>query len=895
MNRLFSKNFIFVLPILLFISSCNKEDNITSNNEERFLFRATIDSSVVSTKTIHSYINKKLKTSWSPGDELAVYTHNKKYKAVQTGPITDGGHSSLFEIEGDPVFISGNEFEECTVCYPYQYNPNPGVYNSEYAKNYAKQTGKIEDLCNTDILIAKGKGLIKADGRIESFNFSPACSILRLPKDGFSLDYDFSGTITFTLYGDNVNVPFSAIQEKNIKFSTTFIHGKLQEDLYISFIPKDTQNDYVYYLDSDKGHHYEFYHNGLNLYKIYTISSAKHGFVQFGSDQFKNYCLEIADINKDGEVSYAEAEAVKAIDYRAPSNKAIETDLFKGIEHFKNIRSFLFTGNTLSRDTLRGLDFRSFNNLNTIIIKNANVFNINANGLPNLEYADLSLWLCSPTNSGTANPYPIVYNFAECKSLTSLILDTGNSDDIGKSLNPALKMKGCTSLKKLSLGLVNVLDIDKNYIFPELTELQFKKTITQLDIGKCKKLTKISLFGFLESHLDLSLLNNLQELNCTSSKRLEQLIVNNCKSLKTLTFRDISIIQELDISGCTGLTSILCENNVQLSKLDISGCTGLTNAVCRYNEQLLTLDVNGCISLDSLSCPANGLKTLNIKGLPALRYFDCWANKLTDLKVSDCNALMYIECGENQLTNLDINSCTALSILYCQANKLSCLNISNHTSLTELYCARNQLTNLDVSGCSSLKKVYCDENQLTNLDVSGCSALKDIWCNDNQLTNLNHRSNTALELLKCYNNKFTSLDINDFPALKYLYCEDNQLTTLDVSSCTLLEILRCHNNQIADLKLGKNNALKTLKCNDNKLTFLILEQSLRSLTKLYCENNQISGLDISEITSLTYLSAWPQTTNLNKLWIKKGMNTQFYSNTKKINPSDYGTEIIEID
>ncbi|MDE7456764.1 MAG: leucine-rich repeat domain-containing protein, partial [Prevotella sp.] len=60
--------------------------------------------------------------------------------------------------------------------------------------------------------------------------------------------------------------------------------------------------------------------------------------------------------------------------------------------------------------------------------------------------------------------------------------------------------------------------------------------------------------------------------------------------------------------------------------------------------------------------------------------------------------------------------------------------------------------------------------------------------------------------------------IEYFTALTWLYCNNNQLTVLDVSKNTALTKLYCSNNQLTVLDVSKNTALTELYCYNNQLT-----------------------------------------------------------------------------
>ncbi|MCR5534717.1 MAG: leucine-rich repeat protein [Bacteroidaceae bacterium] len=94
--------------------------------------------------------------------------------------------------------------------------------------------------------------------------------------------------------------------------------------------------------------------------------------------------------------------------------------------------------------------------------------------------------------------------------------------------------------------------------------------------------------------------------------------------------------------------------------------------------------------------------------------------------------------------------------------------------------------------------------------------------------------------------------IEYFTELTRLECNNNQLTTLDLSECSELYLLRCNNNQLTSLDVSQNTELKELQCNDNQLTTLNV-MGCTSLDKLYCSNNKLTALNVSGCDMLKYL------------------------------------------
>ena len=92
--------------------------------------------------------------------------------------------------------------------------------------------------------------------------------------------------------------------------------------------------------------------------------------------------------------------------------------------------------------------------------------------------------------------------------------------------------------------------------------------------------------------------------------------------------------------------------------------------------------------------------------------------------------------------------------------------------------------------------------------------------------------------------------IEAFTALTVLYCDNNQLTSLDVSSNTALTQLYCLENNLTSLDVSNNTSLLGLNCNYNQLISLDVNTAL---TELGCGINNLSSLDLSQNTNLTLL------------------------------------------
>lgn len=91
--------------------------------------------------------------------------------------------------------------------------------------------------------------------------------------------------------------------------------------------------------------------------------------------------------------------------------------------------------------------------------------------------------------------------------------------------------------------------------------------------------------------------------------------------------------------------------------------------------------------------------------------------------------------------------------------------------------------------------------------------------------------------------------IESFINLKRLRCGWNNLTSLDVSHNTELTYLGCDNNKLTKLDVSNNTALQELACFSNQLTKLDVSKNLL-LTHFTCGWNQLTSIDVSHNTAL---------------------------------------------
>ena len=468
---------------------------------------------------------------------------------------------------------------------------------------------------------------------------------------------------------------------------------------------------------------------------------------------------------------------------------------------------------------------------------------------------------------------------------------------------------------------------------------------------------------------------NLTSLNC----RDIGLTILNLNSNAAITYLNCSgnRLTDLNISSNTALTYLDC-NNSSLTSLNTSSNTALTYLKCNSNP-LTSLNLSSNTALTQLFCINNGLTSLNVSSNTALTLLNCSFNALTAIDVSSNTALTEFNCNNSSVLNFvnlrNGNNAALLLVNVSNTPNLTCIQVDNIANATgyrdwikpaaakySLNCACTPLSStFTVSACNTYtwvakgNKVYtannttdtivvvnanrCDSIVTLNLTIlpnytitasagnngSISNASATAVCSGNNQTYTitpnsgfgidsvivdgafvgkaatytfsnviaNHTirasfvcivtildanfkaaliANTLINtngdaeiqcseaiaftgLLNLNRKNITDLTgIAAFVNMDSLDCSINNLSSLNLSSNTKLTYLNCGNNQLASLNISDLTALKYLVCSKNNNLTTLNLSSNTALTYLDCNDNKLTSLNLSSNTALTYLN-----------------------------------------
>lgn len=198
---------------------------------------------------------------------------------------------------------------------------------------------------------------------------------------------------------------------------------------------------------------------------------------------------------------------------------------------------------------------------------------------------------------------------------------------------------------------------------------------------------------------------------------------------------------------------------------------------------------------------------------------------------------------DGSITFTDINLITDIDLPTAGVTTITDLTgIRSFPKLKNLYCQDNALTGtLDVSGLDKLTNLYCYNNTgLTALDLTGCKVIYHI---------------------KAYACALISLDVSlattqltDPTRLRYVYVNDNVLESINVTGNTGIQRLDCFNNNLTSLDVSGFTTLTYLRFQNNSITGSIDISGNLNLEKLGAYSNDLTNIDLGAIpyTSFSY-------------------------------------------
>jgi Leucine-rich repeat (LRR) protein len=426
--------------------------------------------------------------------------------------------------------------------------------------------------------------------------------------------------------------------------------------------------------------------------------------------------------------------------------------------------------------------------------------------------------------------------------------------------------------------------------------------ISVLDLQSNANLSQLQCQSNLLEFLDLSNNSNLTELQCQSNQLLSMDVKNgNNESITLFDARSNPMLTCIAVDdeaySATTWTNVDSE-----SLFNEQGCAVVYIPDPAFKAALLantSINTNSDAEIQYSEAAAftgmmdvHALGISDMTGLEAftgLSGLDCSSNLLNELDVASNELLEQLDCAGNQLSRLAVRSNSLLTNLNCESNVLELLDLRENIALTELRSQSNQLNSLDIRNGANQSITHFDARDnppLTCITVDDASYSAAEWSQvdagaifsesscivyipdakfkaalvGNSSVNSNGDEEIQISEAEAYGATLflfhreiiDMTGLEAFTSLTSLFCNGNQLTGLDVSANTALEYLNCSSNHLRTLNVHGSAALVELDCQSNQLSVMDLGSNI-ALQDLDCSSNRLIGLDVRSNTALRHL------------------------------------------
>ncbi|QSE99252.1 BspA family leucine-rich repeat surface protein [Fulvivirga lutea] len=442
-------------------------------------------------------------------------------------------------------------------------------------------------------------------------------------------------------------------------------------------------------------------------------------------------------------------------------------------------------------------------------------------------------------------------------------------------------------INNLQLAGLNISDLTGIEAFTALNVLAANNNnLTSIDLTNNESLDYLSLSGNDLTEIDLSNNPTLIEV-ILSNNQLTEIDLGNNGQITTL-WVDQNDITSIDLSNNLLLEDLRLDRNPNLSGLNISVNDQLT-VLHAYSCNISNLNVSNNTLLEGLFIYGNPITAINLSGLTNLDDLRVGGLSISTLDLSDNPNLRFLRASGMGLTSLTLEG-SSLVQLFVQNNNLSgALDLSMFPNLTTVRIEQNDFNELDLRNgnnvsisnfnttsnpnltCISVDDVAFAEANFTNIDAqtefsTNCNAVHIPDTNFKTALLANTSINTIDDgeitfdeaeaftgTINVANGSISDLTgIEAFINITRLFCSQNQLTALDISQNTALTVLSIRDNQISSLNLSNNVALVEVDLTSNQLTSLDVT-NCPALVDLGFDNNQLTSIDLSNNASLAYL------------------------------------------
>jgi hypothetical protein len=351
-------------------------------------------------------------------------------------------------------------------------------------------------------------------------------------------------------------------------------------------------------------------------------------------------------------------------------------------------------------------------------------------------------------------------------------------------------------------------------------------------------------------------------------------------NLDSLNIKGDGEVTSLNFSTLTKLTKLRCEDLQHVTSLDLSHCTELVNLYLMVSA-FQNVDLSANTKLEHLDLSYGNLRSLDLSHCTELRWLNIGVNSsLPSIDVSKNTKLTYFASRNNNIATIDLSKNEELDFIWCPMNKMSTFVLGNKPKLKRLICFSNYLTHLDVSTFTNLTEAVVgaqtkpDGSDQTILVKLG-TVSKDVFpsvVDGNASSYKNYNTHVVFDapqnsiyvsdpslgsyILSNFDaNKDGEISPEEAQAVTTIDCSGKGITSLEgLDKFPNLTTLYCQNNNLSVIELSNMPLLKVLDCSGNPSLGEVDPTELPDLEVLNCDSTGISQIDVSKNPKLQTLN-----------------------------------------
>lgn len=326
--------------------------------------------------------------------------------------------------------------------------------------------------------------------------------------------------------------------------------------------------------------------------------------------------------------------------------------------------------------------------------------------------SNMNVYVISSTNTD------LHINNPGLTAITELNLKDSNSLASPFSLSSFEPYNGVSEIRTLNFANTQSRLIQGNrptFTLELTTQLSSGETDTkytklrEIDISNSQCVSDITI-----PSIPLSVLNvynsALTNLNLDNQNYIDDIDLTGCTKLITISIKECELFKQLNVSNLNNLQEVIITNNPSISSINISGCNNLKKVTIQNNSNLTSIRISNCTGLTGASSSSNYLTITDNKKLTSLSLDGCINLQTFTISTSNQENITTLNLYNTSTTYIQGDGVDTSLLDLQKFKNLQIFNIYGDTKVVEIQFLNEKdnpvILNTNFQSCNSLKRIY---------------------------------------------------------------------------------------------------------------------------------------------------------------------------------------------